>query len=84
MQLMFPAFYTSCSEMISQWEKLESHTGSVELDVWSHFISMTGDVISRAAFSSSYEEGRKAFELIREQTQLITDNVLVLTVPGLR
>ncbi|KAL8129082.1 hypothetical protein V2J09_018237 [Rumex salicifolius] len=84
LKLMVPAFQTCCIELISKWEKLVPQTGSVELDVWPHFTSLTADVISRAAFGGSFEDGRKAFELIQEQIELFNKKMIELLFPFLR
>nr|GMD28874.1 cytochrome P450 CYP72A219-like [Ipomoea batatas]GME19763.1 cytochrome P450 CYP72A219-like [Ipomoea batatas] len=81
---MVPAFYLSCSEMLSKWEKLVGAEGS-ELDVWPHLRTLTADGISRTAFGSNYEEGRKIFELQQEQTELAIQIARSLyNIPGLR
>ena len=67
---MLPAFYQSCIDMINQWERLTSENGSCELDVWPYLENMSSDVISRTTFGSSYKEGRRIFELQKEQAQL--------------
>ncbi|GLT62245.1 hypothetical protein SLA2020_348950 [Shorea laevis] len=84
LKLMLPAFYQSCNEMIVKWEKLVSQEGSSELDVWPHFSSLTSDAISRTAFGSSYEEGKKIFRLQDEQAQLIIQLFQSIYIPGLR
>ena len=56
--------------MISQWEWLISEDGSCELDVWPYLENLSSDVISRIAFGSSYNDGRRIFELQKEQAQL--------------
>lgn len=81
---MLPAFYLSCSELVSKWEEMISTTRSCELDVWPYLKTLTGDVISRTAFGSSYEEGRKIFQLQKEQAELVIQAVLSLNFPGLR
>ncbi|URD97628.1 Cytochrome P450 [Musa troglodytarum] len=53
---MLPAFSVCCSDLVSRREKLAGPEGSCELDVWPELQNFTGDVISRAAFGSSYEE----------------------------
>lgn len=84
LKCMLPAFYQSCSEMISKWEVLVSKEGSCELDVWPFLQNMAGDVISRTAFGSSYEEGRPIFQLQREQSKLLIKTLSSVYIPGLR
>ncbi|KAF8408895.1 hypothetical protein HHK36_004964 [Tetracentron sinense] len=81
---MLPAFYKSCSEMVNRWEKLVLVDGSSELDVWPELQNLTRDVISRAAFGSSYEEGRQIFELQNEQAELFSQLFQSVYIPGLR
>ncbi|XVF79178.1 hypothetical protein PTKIN_Ptkin14bG0199200 [Pterospermum kingtungense] len=81
---MLPAFYQSCVEMISKWEKLVCAEGSTELDVWPYLVNLTRDVISRAAFGSSYEEGRRIFQLLEEQSSLTVQAVQSVYIPGWR
>ncbi|KAA8524992.1 hypothetical protein F0562_011370 [Nyssa sinensis] len=81
---MLPAFYLSCSEIMSKWEKLVPTEGSCELDVWPYLQTLSSDVISRTAFGSSYEEGRKIFELQKEQAELALLASQSIYIPGFR
>ncbi|KAM3396003.1 cytochrome [Capsicum galapagoense] len=81
---MLPAFYLSCSEMLRKWEDTVPVEGSHEIDVWPHLQQLSSDVISRTAFGSSYEEGRKIFELQKEQSQHFVDAVRSVYIPGWR
>ncbi|GAB4849275.1 hypothetical protein Ancab_040168 [Ancistrocladus abbreviatus] len=82
LKLMLPAFYTSCNEMVNNWGDMVSETGSCELDVWPYLTTLTADVISRAAFSSSYEEGKRIFELLQEQIELTFQAFQRVYIPG--
>ncbi|GMP67509.1 hypothetical protein CsSME_00027463 [Camellia sinensis var. sinensis] len=82
---MVPAFYLCCSEMISKWENnIASTEGSCEVDVWPYLQTLTSDVISRAAFGSSYEDGRKIFKLQKELLVLILQTLSTVYIPGAR
>ncbi|CAH1431097.1 unnamed protein product [Lactuca virosa] len=81
---MVPAFYISCSEMINKWEEMLIKESSCEVDVWPHLKTFASDVISRTAFGSSFEEGRKIFELQREQIELVLKAIQSIYIPGSR
>jgi len=52
--------------------------------VWPFFQSMTSDVISRTAFGSNYEEGRKIFQLQAEQAAYTIQASASVYIPGWR
>ncbi|KAK3198531.1 hypothetical protein Dsin_021946 [Dipteronia sinensis] len=81
---MFPSIYWSCNEMISKWKILVSNRNHLELDVWPDIQTLTADIISRTAFGSSYEDGMKIFELIKQQTKNWTDSMQFGFLPGWR
>ena len=79
---MLPAFQTSISEELEKWEGLVTKTGSTEIDVWPSLLSITADGISRAAFGSSFQDGRKIFDLITEQKEIVMSNIKYSFIPG--
>ncbi|XP_010926829.1 cytochrome P450 CYP72A616 [Elaeis guineensis] len=84
LKCMFPAFYTCCDELIERWDMHIGLQGSCELDVWPEFHGLTGDVISRTAFGSSFKEGQRIFQLLDEQAKLAAQVVRNIYIPGYR
>ncbi|KAJ3685057.1 hypothetical protein LUZ61_014221 [Rhynchospora tenuis] len=81
LKLMLPAFSTCCNELISKWDKLIDSKEFSELDVLPEFKFFTGDVISRTAFGSSFEEGRRIFELQQELVLLVVEASMNSYIP---
>ncbi|KAF9603788.1 hypothetical protein IFM89_037922 [Coptis chinensis] len=83
-QGMTPAFLTSCIELIEIWKNKTYSQGYCELDTWHDIQDFTADVISRTAFGSNFEEGKKIFELQKEQSILVMQAVQSVYIPGFR
>ncbi|XP_039813363.1 cytochrome P450 72A15-like isoform X2 [Panicum virgatum] len=79
---MLPVFSTCCVKMVTRWENLMSHEGSSEIDVWPEFQNLTGDAISRTAFGSSYQAGRRIFQLQGEQAERLIQSFQTMFIPG--
>ncbi|TVU40052.1 hypothetical protein EJB05_13500, partial [Eragrostis curvula] len=81
---MLPAFAACCADLVSRWEGLVADVDGepCEIDVWPEMQRLTGDVISRAAFGSSYVEGGRIFELQGEQVRLAMQVANKLYIPG--
>ncbi|XP_071904986.1 cytochrome P450 CYP72A616-like [Coffea arabica] len=72
LQGMVPEFLASCCNLIDRWKMLIASDGWTEIDINPELQSLSTDVISRAAFGSSYKEGKKIFELQKKQAVLDT------------
>lgn len=71
--------------MISKWERLVSEQGSsIEIDVWPYLEDVTSNAVSRTAFGSSYEEGKRIFELQEEQGRRVVKALEMAFIPGMR
>jgi cytochrome P450 len=79
---MLPLFSACSIEMVTRWENSMSSEGSSEIDVWPEFQNLTGDAISRAAFGSSYQEGRRIFQLQEELAEYIVQPFQANIIPG--
>ncbi|CAL4975169.1 unnamed protein product [Urochloa decumbens] len=79
---MLPAFTACCEELVSRWVDSLGSDDSCELDVWPELQNLTGDVISRTAFSSSYLEGRRIFQLQAEQAERVMKSFQKIVIPG--
>ncbi|XP_061364305.1 cytochrome P450 72A68-like isoform X1 [Gastrolobium bilobum] len=84
LKIMLPIFFKSCNDLISKWEGMLSLDGSCEMDAWPFLQNLASDVISRTAFGSSYEEGRRIFELQKEQAELTMKVIMKVYIPGWR
>ncbi|KAM0869539.1 hypothetical protein ACQ4PT_040610 [Festuca glaucescens] len=82
LKLMLPAFAACCTELVERWEGLAVGDAPCEVDVWPDMQNLTGDVISRAAFGSSYLEGRRIFQLQGEQIELTVLAMNKIHIPG--
>ncbi|XP_049374051.1 cytochrome P450 CYP72A219-like [Solanum verrucosum] len=71
LKIMVPIFYSCCCDMVRKWEKIVTENGSYELDLWPNLEILTSNALSKAAFGSNYEEGKKIFDLQMELSELV-------------
>jgi len=79
---MLPVFSTCCIETVTRWENSMPSEGSSEIDIWPEFQNLTGDVISRTAFGSNYQEGRRIFQLQGELAEHLIQSIQTIFIPG--
>ncbi|XP_028763685.1 11-oxo-beta-amyrin 30-oxidase-like [Neltuma alba] len=82
LKAVIPIVFQSCNDMMKKWENMLSPTDETcEVDLWPWLKNLTREVISRAAFGSSYEEGKQIFNLLTEQAELVMSNVQKHHIP---
>ncbi|GJN18318.1 hypothetical protein PR202_gb05466 [Eleusine coracana subsp. coracana] len=81
-RILNPAFHLEKIKLVSRWTQSLGSDGSCEMDVWPEIQALTGDVISHAAFGSSYHEGRRVFQLQAEQAELFIAALQKIVIPG--
>ncbi|KAL1308270.1 cytochrome P450 716A67 [Arachis hypogaea] len=83
--VLVPIFVECCDDMVSKWENvLASSDGPCEMDVWPSITNVSSDVLARAGFGSSFEEGKRVFQLQREMLQLTMTLFKFAFLPGYR
>lgn len=81
---MVPVVTTSVVNMLEKWEAMSSKSGEVEVEVSEWFQALTEDIITRAAFGISYEEGKAIFKLQAQQMVLAAEAFQKVFIPGYR
>jgi cytochrome P450 family 709 len=70
--------------MVSAWEAELGKKQVVEIELGAQFEELTADVISHTAFGSSYVEGKKVFEALKELLFITFSTLFSVQIPGYR
>lgn len=71
--------------MINKLDQVvSSSNGPCELDIWPFVQNVSSDVLARAGFGSSFEEGKRVFQLQKEMISLTMTLFKFAFIPGYR
>ncbi|KAF3794753.1 Ent-kaurene oxidase-like 5 [Nymphaea thermarum] len=78
----FSAFSSSCTEMISRWNKLVGPCGHRELDASIELRQLIKEIHSKTIYGSNYAEVKRIFELQAEQSKLSETSLWEIYFPA--
>ncbi|KAM7509423.1 hypothetical protein LguiA_019876 [Lonicera macranthoides] len=83
LKLLIPVAAASVMGMLDKWLAMPN-SDEVEIEVSDWFKTLTEDIVTRAAFGRSYEDGKAIFKLQAEQMLLASEAFQKVFIPGYR
>ncbi|XXG81502.1 hypothetical protein AAC387_Pa09g2120 [Persea americana] len=77
-------YMVECTKQMLRSLEAEVESGRTEVEIGSYFTKLTGDIIARTEFDSSYEKGKRIFHLLTSLQSLAAQSSRHLWLPGSR
>ncbi|XP_068660886.1 cytokinin hydroxylase-like [Aristolochia californica] len=77
-------YMVECTKQMLQSLHSETASGGAEVEIGEYFTRLTGDIISRTEFDSSYDKGKKIFHLLNSLQHLCAQSSRHYWFPGSR
>lgn len=79
-----PEMVASVVKMMEKWEEESKGKDQFELEMQNEFHDLIAEILSKTAFSSSFEEGKHIFQLQEQQVGLALLALRSVYFPGFR